>query len=937
VPVAPPPARAPQPVPVPVAAAAPRPEPAATATAVAPAAAAAAPRAEAAPSAAARAAPPTPRAARPASHRKITGALIALGAVAVAAFLAASFLGSGADPQGVEKGFRLDLERATDLQRAGDLDGAAEVYARIATAPGSGDAGAKAARYLQQVRSEIADANREFERLWDDRTILEPSEARLRFDDLERRLGKSAAARHRDVVSRIEAFQRAWFDANRPPAEAKAAALAKDGRFAAALASWEQFRLAAPQVDEGRRTVEDGRAAVAALANLALADVVRQASAVETDRGPKAAADLLRARIADFAGTPAASALEFGAETYERAAIRVGMGPPATGPTPRPGTKPAPGAGTPPPSAPGTLPPAEKARLDALLADAEAKVAGRQFAAAVVALEEALAIAPKGSPEAVRAAGRRDDATLARDGLDLLGRTVREHPDRFARMPMTEKFAVDLVDADAEFLVGIVSGGRTKFRWAALDVGRLAAVVDRAKLPPREGLPLAALLRAFGAQEPAERALLRLVEDGGDLALAHATLARWRGEAVPPGGYVPYEGRLVSPKDRERLVLAARISQAVAKVSDKSAAVRKAAVQDLLSLGEAGKEPLYEALQARRKAAIAEIAAMKVFSAGKTRARLHQELEKRRAAALALIENAAAYPYPSPTHEGQVEVNRLVDLVRECWYTPFDLIASWDDGVAKALSLVTEVDDVLAKTEIAYRPDMDVVKAAANKAVDMPGYQVDEAWKQVLAYNERLATSATREEKANVLAVNEYRIMMGRHPVKIDERLVRAARGHSIEMVKLKYFAHDGPTPGLRSPGERAAREGYGGGVGENIATGAGTGREAFDLWFHSSGHHRNMISRGWTEMGCGRSAKTMWTQKFGGMTGKGLKGPEGLPPLREEIAPEPDEGEPPAPDPTPPGKGKKGRGRVGDKPPPGPPPDEPPDRPEEPGMGEGE
>jgi uncharacterized protein YkwD len=248
------------------------------------------------------------------------------------------------------------------------------------------------------------------------------------------------------------------------------------------------------------------------------------------------------------------------------------------------------------------------------------------------------------------------------------------------------------------------------------------------------------------------------------------------------------------------------------------------------------------------------------------------------------------------------------------------------------MALVAEVDDVLAKTEIGYKPDLDVVKAAANKAVDMPNHQVDESWRQILAYNEKVATSATREERDNVLAVNEYRMMMGRHPVKIDERLVRAARGHSIEMVKLDYFAHESPTAGLRSPGERAAKEGYGGGVGENIATGAGTGREAFDLWFHSSGHHRNMISRGWTEMGCGRASKTMWTQKFGGMTGKGPRGPDALPPLRPEIAPEPDEGEPPPPDPTPPGKGKKGRGKVPDKPPPGPPPDEP----DEPGMTEG-
>ena len=92
------------------------------------------------------------------------------------------------------------------------------------------------------------------------------------------------------------------------------------------------------------------------------------------------------------------------------------------------------------------------------------------------------------------------------------------------------------------------------------------------------------------------------------------------------------------------------------------------------------------------------------------------------------------------------------------------------------------------------------------------------------------------------------------------------------------YFAHESPTPGLESPGKRCAREGYGGGTGENIAWGVTSGRAAFDGWFHSSGHHRNMVNKGWTEMGCGRSGPGHWTQNFGAMTGHGTKEPEPLP-----------------------------------------------------------
>ncbi|MHC4934009.1 MAG: CAP domain-containing protein, partial [Planctomycetota bacterium] len=142
-------------------------------------------------------------------------------------------------------------------------------------------------------------------------------------------------------------------------------------------------------------------------------------------------------------------------------------------------------------------------------------------------------------------------------------------------------------------------------------------------------------------------------------------------------------------------------------------------------------------------------------------------------------------------------------------------------------------------------------------------------------------TSADLQERSNVRAVNEYRWMMGLHAVKLDERLLRAARKHSIEMQQKEYFAHDSPTKHLRTPGMRAKRDGYGGGVSENIARGASSGRQAFEQWFKSSGHHRNMVIPGHTEMGCGAANHHWWTQLFGRMTGRGLSPPK--------IPPDPD------------------------------------------------
>jgi len=313
-------------------------------------------------------------------------------------------------------------------------------------------------------------------------------------------------------------------------------------------------------------------------------------------------------------------------------------------------------------------------------------------------------------------------------------------------------------------------------------------------------------------------------------------------------------------------------------------------------MGESGRWTLYKGLRARRGRIAERLASMKVFSAAATKARLRTELDKRRSDALALIEDPKKYPYPSPEHKGQEEVDRLVDLVRQVWSDPFEVVAGWDPAVPEAMKEVAEVDAWIAATENGgeagdYEPDMEAVKGPANALLDVPGMVFDEYSAKVLDYNLKVRTTADAEERDNVLAVNEYRIMMGRPAVKIHERLQRAARGHSREMRVLGYFAHESPTPGLETPGKRAAQQGYTGGVGENISMGRDTGRGAFDSWFHSSGHHRNMLGAGWTEMGCGRS-ESYFTQVFGRASGKSLAEPDPLPPPGPEVAPDPPAGE---------------------------------------------
>ncbi len=527
-------------------------------------------------------------------------------------------------------------------------------------------------------------------------------------------------------------------------------------------------------------------------------------------------------------------------------------------------------------------------KVEARLRSAEALAAARRFAAAADALDAAFAEAtdPK---DLLRIGARQEEIVLARDGLEVLLRAVREHPERFTAADLGTGQALDLVAADAEGLEARLAAGRSRLPWSSVAAVRLAALVERARPGPTEWLPVAQMLHEAGAREGAERGLLAALKAGADAREVSRRLAKWRGEPVPEGGYVEQDGRLVAPTARDRTVLDRRVAEALARVDGRDPEERHAAVEELVALGGTSREPLLRALRARWAATAREATTHPALASPKVRAGLVAEVEKRRAAALAVIEDPVAYPYPSPDHKGQAEVDRLVGLVREAWERPADLVAAWEPSFAQALALVAEADGLLRRADPDNPPEADAVRAASSRAVDVPRLLPDEYCAKALAYNERVPASVTPEERDCVLAVNEYRRMMGRPAVKVDERLVRAARGHSIHMRRNGYFAHDNATPGLETPGKRAARQGYGGGVGENIAVGPSTGRQAFDGWFHSSGHHRNMLGARWTDIGCGRSG-TLWTQLFGGAGGRGLDVPkDSLPPPGPDCAPEPD------------------------------------------------
>lgn len=752
----------------------------------------------------------------------------------------------------------------------------------------------EAKRESEHLRARLEAAAKEFKALETQAGEYDPDRLATAYQLLVDTYGKAIAMRYKGALARAGSTYRDQAAGKGRELTARAEVFLGSENFGDALKIFDAYELDSPWNEVTHQIVDDGRALVAERAGAAWKASAATAAEISASKGPASAAMWLRERLPSFAGTSLAKAVAERAAGYDRQVSA--SSPPTTASVPT-ATKPTPSAPTPvsaPGIAPGTAPSAPSslsmaAKLEGLLADADTRVSSRKFVEALALLDEAAKIAT-GSSSAARVGFARADVAAALEGVRTLAATMTAHPDRFERFEISGSFAPSLIGADDRFIEAVIAGGRTRLPWSTFDGARLSRLVERARIAGKASLPLAALLHEANAEESAERALARVLEDGGEKGAVDALLARWRGEAVPAGGYVAHAGRLVSPAERDRLLIDVRITAACAKVGSKDGAQRRASYEELLAIGAPAKETFVKALMARRAAAVAEVSGHHTFTSGRIRQRLVVELEKRRAVALALIEDDKAYPYPyTEAHEGQAEVNRLVDLVREVWERPFDLVSTWEKNLGEAMALVTEVDEVLAKVEEGYAADLDAVKAAINKAIDVPGVVPDDTSKKVLAYNEKVSTSATPQERDNVRAVNEYRMMMGRTAVKIDERLERAARGHSIEMRLKGYFAHESATPGLESPGKRCAREGYGSGTGENIAYGVTSGRAAFDGWFHSSGHHRNMVNKGWTEMGCGRSGPGHWTQNFGAMTGHNTKEPDPLPPPRADVAPEPE------------------------------------------------
>ncbi|MFI6293350.1 CAP domain-containing protein [Nonomuraea sp. NPDC050790] len=116
-----------------------------------------------------------------------------------------------------------------------------------------------------------------------------------------------------------------------------------------------------------------------------------------------------------------------------------------------------------------------------------------------------------------------------------------------------------------------------------------------------------------------------------------------------------------------------------------------------------------------------------------------------------------------------------------------------------------------------------------------------------------------------VVLTNGARVKKGCRPLRVDQRLNRSARAHSMEMAtagKLDHVSPDGS-----SPWERMERAGYRQGAAENIGSGYTTPEEAVSGWLANRSHRGNILNCDIVAIGVGVAngpTGLWWTQDFG-------------------------------------------------------------------------
>jgi len=317
--------------------------------------------------------------------------------------------------------------------------------------------------------------------------------------------------------------------------------------------------------------------------------------------------------------------------------------------------------------------------------------------------------------------------------------------------------------------------------------------------------------------------------------------------------------------------VAARLDRCRPLLRSRDKAAREKGYEGFLREGAEGRAQLVMELLGIRSAAIAACRGVSLSAESQKKLlTAHKKLEDARKEALRVIFDKKIYPDADHGRVGQPVVDKAVDAVKAVYplyRRAFDSLLQRFARTGRAYERLKEVDTVLERCEakdVELHPTLEAIlgQGFPPELVKLPTDEAAhlDACQRILRYNGLVYTTATAAERHLVEVTNEYRMQLGLKPLAISEALTQAARKHSQEMQRLNYFGHDSPTAENRSPGQRCANEGYKGFRGENIASGCPPDA-AFNMWYNSSGHHRNMLG-GHNEIGVGQGGP--WTEDFG-------------------------------------------------------------------------
>ncbi|ORY01524.1 SCP-domain-containing protein [Basidiobolus meristosporus CBS 931.73] len=122
--------------------------------------------------------------------------------------------------------------------------------------------------------------------------------------------------------------------------------------------------------------------------------------------------------------------------------------------------------------------------------------------------------------------------------------------------------------------------------------------------------------------------------------------------------------------------------------------------------------------------------------------------------------------------------------------------------------------------------------------------------------------SGNADVKMMLRLVNKQRRLNGQAPLRLDNRLIRAAQKHSDYQARVGQMTHNEPG---RPMATRISKTGFKWtALGENVAMGYGSIEAVMRGWMNSPGHRSNILNPHYTHMGSGYAAKgNYWTQDF--------------------------------------------------------------------------